>query len=290
MEIALNLVSTLFKTFWIIVKYPVYFMLGICLAYFLMFLVFCVVEYKNGNRLIKGEHNSVKKIGFFKRLLYMAPRQYAKDYFDRDPEQFKYQGCIIFTGRQGMGKTIAMIEQTMKYQEEYPKLKVLSNCAYIHADDELTDWRQLLEYKNGIQGVCVQMDELQNWFSSNQSKNFPPAMLEVICQNRKNRRIILGTSQVFNRLAKPLREQATEVRQCITLCGCITIVRRVIPVLDSEGNVEKWKHRGFYFFVHTSEIREAYDTYRIVESLAKSGFQDKLPDTNVVNYNLIRSK
>ncbi len=84
----------------------------------------------------------------------------------------------------------------------------------------------LLTIKNGIRGVIVCMDEMQNWFSSNQSKDFPPQMLEVVTQNRKNRRVIMGTAQSFNRLAKPLREQATEVRKCCTLFGCVTIVHR----------------------------------------------------------------
>lgn len=55
----------------------------------------------------------------------------------------------------------------------------------------------LINYKNGIKGVIVLMDELQNWFSSNDSKNFPPEMLQVITQNRKNRRVILGTVKTF---------------------------------------------------------------------------------------------
>lgn len=280
----LDILATLFKTFWMIVKYPLY-GVGIVVAlFFVMFLVCCALEYKAGNRLKKGEHYRVKRPGFFKRVLWQAPRQYAKDFFSRDPEYFKYQGCVVFTGRQGMGKTIAMVEQVLRFQEEYPQMKVISNCDYKYQDDELNDWRQLLDYKNGIQGVTVMMDEMQNWFSSNQSKNFPPEMLEVICQNRKNRRIILGTSQVFNRLAKPLREQATEVRKCATICGCITMVHRVRPVLDSEGNVTQWKHIGFYFFVHTPKIRESYDTYRVVESLAKSGFQDRKAETKVINY------
>lgn len=279
-----DILATLFKVLWIIVRIPLACFAVLIALFFLMFAVSCALEYKSGNRLKPGEHYKVKRPGFFKRVLWQAPRQYAKDYFARDPEYFRYQGCVIFTGRQGMGKTIAMVEQTMRIQEEYPKSKVISNCAYKFQDDELNHWEQLLEYKNGIQGVIVQMDEMQNWFSSNQSKNFPPEMLEVICQNRKNRRIIFGTSQVFNRLSKPLREQATEVRKCATLFGCLTIVHRVRPELDSEGNVEKWKHIGFYFFVHTPEIREAYDTYRIVESLAKSGFQERAPETKVVNY------
>lgn len=279
-----DIVKTLLGVFWTLLKIPLFIFVVMAAVFFIMFAVFCAIEYKNGNRLITGVYNRPVKRSFFRRIFVDAPRQYAQDFFSRDPEFFKYQGCIVFTGRQGQGKTIAMIEQAMRYQHEYPKMKVLSNCDYKKQDDELNDWRQLLDYKNGIQGVCVMMDEMQNWFSSNQSRNFPPEMLEVICQNRKNRRVILGTSQVFSRLAKPLREQATEVRRCMTFFGCITVVRRVRPVLDSEGNVVEWKHIGFYFFVHDQEIRNNYDTYRVVESLSKSGFQERQPEQRVVNY------
>ena len=49
------------------------------------------------------------------------------------------------------------------------------------------------------------------------------------------------------------------------------------------GDVKDWKHVRFYSFVHTKEIREAYDTYKVIESLAKSGFKERVPsgDTNI---------
>ena len=277
-------ILAVFKAIFSILKYPLYLIGLLAVLFALCVLIQVVILLCSGKRPKKGEHIRLKQPGFFYRLLIQAPRQYAVDLFARDPEFFRYQGCVCFTGRQGMGKTIAMVHQTLLYQAEYPKVKVISNCAYAKQDTELKHWRQLMDYKNGIQGVVVQMDEMQNWFSSNQSKNFPPEMLEVICQNRKNRRIILGTAQVFVRLAKPLREQVTEVRRCTTFLGCITFVHRVRPELDSDGNVTKWKHIGFYFFVHTPEIREAYDTYRVIESLSKSGFQERAPEPKVVNY------
>ena len=183
----------------------------------------------------------------------------------------------------GAGKTISMIEFAMRMQEEYPLAKCTSNLGYIYEDNKLKDWRMLMNYKNGKKGVIVIMDELQNWFSSNDSKNFPPEMLGVITQNRKNRRIILGTSQNFYLLAKAIRSQATEVRRCTTLLGCLTIVRRAEPILDSEGNVAEWKNRGMYFFVHNKKLRESYDTYKVIENLNKSGFKDPVPDysTNI---------
>ena len=109
-------------------------------------------------------------------------------------------------------------------------------------------------------------------------KTFLQRCYGVITQNRKNRRIILGTSQNFYLLAKAIRSQATEVRRCTTLLGCLTIVRRAEPILDSEGNVAEWKNKGMYFFVHNQKLREAYDTYKVIENLSKSGFKEQLPD------------
>lgn len=127
------------------------------------------------------------------------------------------------------------------------------------------------------------IDEIQNWFSSKQSKDFPPEMFEVVTQNRKNRRIIVATTQNFYQPAKDVRAQCSEVRKCCTFFGVFTVVHAVRPVLDSNGDVKDWKHVRFYSFVHTKEIREAYDTYKVIESLAKSGFKERVPsgDTNI---------
>nr|WP_325299089.1 hypothetical protein [uncultured Dysosmobacter sp.] len=277
----LQIILTILQGLWTILKWflipagVVFAVIGVRVS----FSVF--LAWHKGERRPAGEHHNVKSPGLLKKVFILFPRQFARDFFSRPADWFRYQGVIVFTGRQGSGKTVALVEQTLRMQHEYPSCKRIGNLAYEHEDDELTDWRQLIEYKNGHRGVIVQMDEMQNWFSSNQSKNFPPELLEVITQNRKNRRVILGTSQSFNRLAKPLREQTTEVRRCLTIAGCLTVVHRVEPELNSQGEVEKWKHRGFYWFVHTPEIRDSYDTYHVIESLAKSGFSDRTPDTNV---------
>lgn len=135
------------------------------------------------------------------------------------PDGFKREFLAV-DRVQWYGKTIAMAQQALAWRKEYPKAQCITNFALSGEDEKLNDWRLLVGYKNGIQGVIACIDEMQNWFSSNQSKNFPPEMLEVITQNRKNRRVIMGTAQSFNRLAKPLREQATEVRKCYTFFGC----------------------------------------------------------------------
>ena len=275
------MVKSFLNMFWAVFKLiiiPAVFIIGlICISLMLYFIIYCA----KGNRPKTGDYVRVKRPDLIKSLFWLFPMQYIKDYFARDPEFFKHQGCIIFTGRQGNGKTIAMVEQAKNWQKEYPRAKTITNLAYADQDEELDHWNKLIDYKNGIYGVICLIDEMQNWFSSNASKNFPPEMLEVITQNRKNRRVIMGTAQSFNRLAKPIREQATEVRKCWTFFGCITFVQRVYPELNSSGDVISWKHRGFYYFVHTDAIRESYDTYKVIERLREVGFQDKPPDISV---------
>ena len=266
----------LFTGMWAWVKYPCLVAGVLLLPWISSCVAWLLIYRKNGLRKKRGEHTAVKKKPWWVRLYWEAPRQWVLDRLMEEPDFFHPCGLVIFTGMQGSGKTSALVEYTQRLQKEYPESKVLSNMGYSKADEELWDWHQLLDFKNAHKGVIVQMDETQNWFSSKQSKNFPPEMLSVITQNRKNRRIILGTAQSFYMLAKDIRTQCTEVRKCLTLMGCITVVHRVRAVCDSAGEVKEWKHIGWYFFVHDKALRESYDTYKVIDSLSRSGFTEKV--------------
>ena len=266
-------------------KVPIIACIGLYIIFMSICGVFFISSYAKGMRPKKTHVKHIKRPGPIRSLFYYTPRQVVADYFSRPADFFQPQGLIIFTGRQGRGKTISMVEYMLHLQDTYPLAKCITNLAYQYENDSLKDWHQLIDYKNGVKGVIVGMDELQNWFGSNMSKNFPPEMLSVITQNRKNRRIILGTSQNFYLLAKAIRSQTTEVRECMTLAGCFTIVVRKEPFLDDKGDVKEWKHRGFYWFVHTSRIRDSYDTYKVIESLAESGFKERsVVDTCMPDY------
>ena len=272
-------------------KYPI--ILVLCLIGLFYLLVYINILYMvlfKGMRFKKGIYRKLKKKTIIYRLFIELPKRVALDRFERNPEMFKYQGLIIFEGRQGAGKTVAMCHAARQMQYEFPKSKCLSNLNYKFQDEELDDWRKLVDYKNDIYGIIAIMDETQNWFSSNQSKDFPPEMLQTITQNRKNRRVILGTAQNFYLLAKAIRSQTTEVRRCSTLLGCLTIVRRFEPILNSEGLVIEFKKRGIYFFVHDKELRDCYDTYHVIESLSKSGFKTQTQDISSITNVLIKNK
>lgn len=278
----LSMFWSMIRVFVDFLKYPLYFVL-ICI---LLILISCAFYYVKGllkgKRVPKGNRRRLVKPSLLKKIFILMPKQYIEDLFSRPADFFPYQGMIIFEGRQGSGKTISMVRYMKDMQYEFPDALCTTNLAYTDENKPLKTWTMLIDYKNGYKGVIVAMDELQNWFSSNDSKNFPPEMLSVITQNRKNRRIILGTSQNFYLLAKAIRSQATEVRRCATYFGCLTVVRRLEPILDSEGNVVEWKKRGIYCFVHDKELRESYNTWKVIENLRKSGFKENISRENDV--------
>ena len=279
----LSMFWSMIKVFVDFLKYPLYFIL-ICI---LLILISCAFYYVKGllkgKRVPKGNRRRLVKPSLLKKIFLLMPKQYIEDLFSRPADFFPYQGMIIFEGRQGSGKTISMVRYMKDMQYEFPDALCTTNLAYTDENKPLKTWTMLIDYKNGYKGVIVAMDELQNWFSSNDSKNFPPEMLSLITQNRKNRRIILGTSQNFYLLAKAIRSQATEVRRCATYFGCLTVVRRLEPILDSEGNVVEWKKRGIYCFVHDKELRDSYNTWKVIENLRKSGFKENVNRENDVN-------
>jgi ATP-dependent Clp protease ATP-binding subunit ClpX len=135
-------------------------------------------------------------------------------------------------------------------------------------------------------GMIVFLDEIQNWFSSMESKNFPPEALEDITQQRKQRKMFVGTSQVFTRVSKPIREQITLLYKPLTVFGCLTVVRVYKCKLDEAGTVKNEMLRKVYFFVHTDEIRQAYDTYERVERLATKGYKPRAEQFSNVKFDM----
>ena len=163
-----------------IFKIPLYIVLFVLGLFVLSTVCFYLYGLIKGRRIRHGKHKKVKQSNILKKLFWEAPRAFVDDLFDKPPDFFPYQGLIIYTGRQGQGKTISMVRDMMLMQEEYPLCKCITNLAYKGENCALSDWKQLITYKNDIYGVIVGLDEIQNWFSSKQSKDFPPEMFEVV--------------------------------------------------------------------------------------------------------------
>lgn len=210
--------------------------------------------------------------------------QTCYDIVNYDPEAFPYTGIIIYEGTQGKGKTISMVYDTLKMLKEYPRCWLVDNLGIAaegvtNQQYSLSHWKDLIDIKNGKYGIVTVIDETQLWFSNKDSKNFDPSALQIICQNRKNRRIILGSCQRFYLMAKDLRMQCSEVRSCFHI-GPITGYIRKIPILDTSGELKQVRFKGIRLFVQSLELREAYDTYKILTRISSSGFVD--PQDNIL--------
>lgn len=215
----------------------------------------------------------IEKTSFFKRLFIEFPKRFALDYFERDPNHFNEYGVHVFVGEQGSGKTTAVVHKLLQLQKRFPQLIVRTNMDYKYQDASLNHWKDLVQNNNGELGQVEVIDEIQTWFNSNQSKNFPVEMLTEVSQQRKQRKMIIGTSQLFNRMAKPLREQVNFVHCPMTLFGCLTIVRVTKPKFWNDEKQIFTRFIKTYFFVHTEEIRNAFDTYQKIERYSETGFQ-----------------
>ena len=208
------------------------------------------------------------------------------------PGYMHAEGTMIYCGPQGAGKTLSAVRYLMALMHRYPKAVVCTNIELTdypfnaHLDSESPGgWkydneggnlfgrakRPVVEYSgleclkelsNGYEGVIYLIDELHLELNSLESKNIDIDVIVEISQQRKQRKHIIGTSQVFMRLAKPVREQVRDV----VLCKCYFKRYQVNKWIDGETAVEKdgkleAEIKKKSWFWHTPEMYHAYNTY-----------------------------
>ena len=237
---------------------------------------------KEGKR--KAKVATVKKKSKFERLFFDLPYQVIKDSYNRTDYEFTESGLHLIVGGQGSGKTITTVFLLIMYKEMFPDIKIRTNMGYAYEDGAIEDWRDVVFCNNGVKGQIDVLDEIQNWFNSMESKDFPPEMLQEVCQQRKQRKMIIGTSQVWGRVGKPIREQVKYVYKPFTIFGALTIVRKYLPEVNTDGEIEKLKYRDCFFFVHDDKIRNAYDTYKAIKSMSLKGFKPRSEQLSAERY------
>ena len=122
------------------------------------------------------------------------------------------------------------------------------------------------KYNNGKDGIIFVIDEIHTLFNSLESKGMPLSTMQVWCQNRKNRRLILGTSQKFKRVAKGVREQATWNYECKKGLAGLLYSYRVFDgsEYDEDGNyTDEEPKRNFY--VPKVSVMRMYNTLEVVK-------------------------
>lgn len=231
----------------------------------------------------------------FRRFLIQSPKFFYYKYLDllnAKKDYFKLYGLRLYCGRQGAGKTIGLVYDLERYRKRYPRAKIYTNFGYKHQTAPLTSLNDLLNpsLKNGTDGVIFAIDEIQNEFSCANSKDFPETLLSQVTQQRKQRVCILATSQVFTRVAKPLREQCFIVVVCQTLFSRYTRLKyydadAYIEYADnpSRDKRRKLRKKDYQSFVQTDSLRDLYNSYLLIERLSRVGFSPKQQVINTTN-------
>lgn len=180
---------------------------------------------------------------------------------------FQYAGMWLFSGAQGSGKTLMMMHLLKQVLEDSPNAIVVSNISiYGVPSYPYTGIKDFEKYVNGRDGVIFVIDEIQTLFNSLESAKMPLSTVQVWCQNRKNRRLILGTSQLFKRVAKPVREQSTWNYECRKgLAGFLYSYRVFDGSMYDENGVYLEEEPKRRFYVPQVSVMRMYNTLEVVK-------------------------
>lgn len=195
------------------------------------------------------------------------PNAIRERFYSGEKKDFPYQGIWIFSGSQGSGKTLLLMECVKKMHHEFPDAIIVSNISIFGVPCiPYTGLNCFSDLDNGSKGLIFVIDEIQTLYSSLESAKMPVTDLTIWSQNRKNRRVILGTSQRFTRVIKGIREQCTYNYECRRFIGGFINRYRIIDGSDYDDNGkyigEKNIHYSFYV-PHVSVMR-MYDTHQCV--------------------------
>ena len=229
-------------------------------------------------------------LGFFKSV------RYKRDFARSHPSYFDPCGLLVFCGPQGSGKTLSAVKYVKHVLDLYPKCILVSNVdikGLDHIDVRPYADNPIGSVTNGFDGVLYLIDEIHLEFNSLESKSISIEEMTEFAQQRKQRVHIVGTSQVFMRLAKPLREQIKNVVVCKNYFG---LIQHNI-LIDGESAVEdngqlSAKVLGNFWFCHNPDLYTCYDTFSKMQRYRgkipnRQGFS--LPyDNNSPNVNSVK--
>lgn len=196
-----------------------------------------------------------------------------KIYFDtflkkwQRPEKNQFPvGSRVYKGFQGSGKTLSMVKYAFDIQKHFPKCHIFSNIKIkglnnYHQIENDNDVKEALKYSNGKYGVLVLLDEAHLYF--NKKSGISLDVLTAISQQRKDRRRIVFSSQIWEELDISLRKQVKE----IVACRCLLNKIQINQISDGE-TLSYDKLKGEYIaqkirteiFKHYKELYETYDT------------------------------
>ena len=186
----------------------------------------------------------------------------------RMPDEMSITGINIFCGPQGSGKTLSMVHYAKKIIKDNPRAIIVTNFDIKYLNNvpntviPYTGF-DCFQIENGIYGVIYLLDEIHLILNSLESKGVPLSIIVELSQQRKQRKLILGSSQVYSRMAKPLREQIQNVIICKNYFGVFQLnyLINAFETQEVDGKLKVHKSKTSFFF-HRKEDYLNYDTYK----------------------------
>lgn len=194
-----------------------------------------------------------------------------------NPDSFPLSGLTCFCGTQGSGKTLSAVLYLKRLMDRYPRLLCVTNLTL---NPDFFDMQRVIQYtgveqmhdiQNGIYGVVFLLDEIQIEFNSLESKQMNTPIFELVCQQRKQKKHIIGTTQVFARLAKPFREQFSWCVLCRNWFGSFfqqTLFKAENIATEDDIKTELSSCGFRFYFAHPDDFK-MYDTYSVVSRVRK---------------------
>lgn len=177
-------------------------------------------------------------------------------------------GSRVYKGFQGSGKTLSMVHYALEISKAYPqcviysniKIKGLRNYHFIENDGDLAE---ALALRNGEGGVLILLDEAHLYF--NKKSGISLDVLTAISQQRKDKKRLVFSSQIWEELDISLRKQVKEIVDCRCVFGKFqvnNISDGETLVYDKMLSAYTAKHIRTEVFKHYSDLYKSYDTYQ----------------------------
>lgn len=252
---------------------------------------------------------------------------YKVSFKKEHPYYFAPSGTCIFCGAQGSGKTLSAVNYVYNLLNAFPYCILVTNISLrdypfnahlvkgslsqaLSLRDDLThhlidtdfifnsNSRVCVEYSgldclkyisNGEFGVIYLIDELHLELNSLESKNIDIDVITEISQQRKQRKHIVGTSQIFMRLAKPVREQIADVVICRNLFGCIQLNKLIdgSSAVEVNGKLQA-TIKSRQWFIHDPDMYQRYDTFAKMKRLNQEWQGHRREPVNFFEKNIVK--
>lgn len=152
------------------------------------------------------------------------------------------------------------------------KIKGIENPTFYFSNtDELVELLKTQIVVGDRKGYVIFIDEIHVVLAELFGRT-DPVFLTFLSQQRKMNINIIGTSQMYNRLPRVIRDylrQSGQIIICSNFMKAVQINRRLNMENIEEDSKNNLSYKGcsWEIFIHTIELYESYDTFAVISQI-----------------------